>query len=181
MGLRGRVFGTTSCGPPGPIVGTFLVGQQTVGPRRYEDAVCDPALLCGEAICGAWWAHPCPAGLQLGGYLPSVTITAADEVPAAGIALGAWTPAVRVSYTTPEIPQAGLRLGALVPAVPISTVIVVSPAGLLLGAYVPDAVEILFIHPLDCLDLDLASDPERELVLVAAGSTDIDLDPLECR
>jgi hypothetical protein len=169
-------------------------------PPPYADAVCGTHL-CGEAICGTYWAYPSQPGLVLDAYLPAgIIIISGDEVPVAGLVLGAWVPDAVGQFPAP---LAGLKLGAYAPTIEVAYVLIPTPAGLvigayvpvtresstisplaaglLLGAYLPDAVTIMWMIPALCADLDLVADAEQDFVLVGAASSDLVLDPQECR
>ena len=106
------------------------------------DAICGTHL-CGEAICGTWWACPKPAGLGLGGTAPQV-ITEDEQTPSAGLILATHPPGI-VMEGEIDPPEAGLILGARVPddALVIPPV-VVSPGqgGLYLGTTIPGTIYI---------------------------------------
>jgi hypothetical protein len=147
-------------------------------PPPYQDAVAG-TFVAGEALAGTWWAYPPSAGLGLGAPEPDVLISL-PFVPAAGLRLGALAPTTRYTISAP---LAGLALGTQLPLVRISSILLPDPAGLGLAAFVPKYVGPLYLHiirPADCEPLDLAPDPEGELVLVGAGAEEITLDPVEC-
>jgi hypothetical protein len=147
-------------------------------PPPYADAVCG-TFVCGEAICGAWWAYPTEPKLTLGAIDPTLIVIAGDIVPPAGLRLGTITPGLLIGSTVVPAP-AGLRFGTITPQVAISQTVQIPQALLRLGAIVPDAIGATWLTELDCTDLTLAEDTEGTLVLVAAGSSDLDLDPEEC-
>ena len=148
-------------------------------PPPYKDAVTGTPVT-GEAITGAWWVYPSAPGLKLGGEPPEVTALSGNIAPPAGLKLGAYAPALRISPAPLVVPAAGLALGAILPTFRTSTTLSPPPAGLALGAYVAVFVGSKRMTPLDCLDLDLVAAPERVLVLAASVPSDLDLDPLEC-
>ena len=147
-------------------------------PPPYVDAVTGTPV-AGEAITGAWWAYAPQGGLLLGGYEPEVTAIADDVPPPAGLKLGAFPPTLVIDSGV-LAPEAGLQLGAYAPSFRLSTILQPGPAGLLLGAYLPSSVGAAWLTPNVCTDLVLTTAPESELVLVAAGGSDLALDPLEC-
>jgi hypothetical protein len=54
-------------------------------PPPYKDAVCGVPV-CGEAICGTWWAYPARATLTLSGRQVTILIpTITTVVPARGV------------------------------------------------------------------------------------------------
>lgn len=162
-------------------------------PPPYADAVCGTHV-CGEAICGAWWAYAPTGGEKLGGFLPAVDIVNGAIVPAAGLKLGGWAPSfvgqdavpqaglllggelpsLRIGITL-DAPQAGLALGAVTPTLQISDVLEPPAGGLVLGAVVPFSAgqrflatigcEELPLFGLDCTDEPLAEDTELVLAL----------------
>lgn len=147
-------------------------------PPPYADAVCG-TFVCGEALCGAWWAYPTEPKLTLGTITPDVVIIAGDVVPPAGLRLGTITPGLAIGSTVVPVPT-GLRLGTITPQVAISQSVQIPQALLRFGAIAPDTVGAEFLTPAVCIDVSLVEDVEGSLVLVAAGSTDIVLDPEEC-
>jgi hypothetical protein len=149
-------------------------------PPPYADAVCG-TYVCGEAICGAWWAYPPSDDLGLGGNPPTVEIIQGDIVPSAGLALGAITPALVIAdLVIVSPPSAGLRLGGTVPVVGQSSIVSPPPAGLALGGEPPESVGSEWLTDLDCIEMTPALDTEYDLVLVGAGESDLDLEEGEC-
>ena len=74
-----------------------------------------------------------------------------------------------------------MLLGGELPGLQIDSVLAVGPAGLLLGGYLPDAVEILVLIDISCLEVDLLPVVENELVLVGAGVTEAELVGVDCQ
>jgi hypothetical protein len=150
-------------------------------PPPYADAVCG-TFVCGEAICGAWWAYPPAAGQGFGATIPdAVTIISGDIVPSARLALGATAPGLVLTPGPYFPPSAGLGFGATPPlGIRISSIIAVPSAGLAFGATPPETVGASWLTEAECIDMTLVEDAEGSLVLVAAGSTDLVLDPEEC-
>jgi hypothetical protein len=162
-------------------------------PPPYADAVCGTHV-CGEAICGAWWAYAPSGGEKLGGFLPDVTATSGnipppaglklggfiptfvgqDAVPPAGLLLGGLLPQLRIGVTL-AAPQAGLALGSVAPALRISSTLRPPAGGLALGAVVPFSAGQRFVLPVECEELPLVTvactdeplteDPELVLAL----------------
>jgi hypothetical protein len=150
-------------------------------PPPYADAVCGTPL-CGEAICGTWWAYPPTAGQGLGATIPdAVTIISGDTVPSAGLGLGATPPGLVLTPGPLFPPSAGVGLGATVPVgIRISSILSVPSAGLGLGATPPSAVGATWLTPAECTDMTLLEPVAGSLVLVGAPESDLVLDPEEC-
>jgi hypothetical protein len=164
-------------------------------PPPYADCPCG-GFVCGEAIAGAWWAYAPTGGELLGGYLPDVTATSGnipppaglklggfiptfvgqDAVPPAGLLLGGTLPTLRIGLLVSP-PQAGLVLGSILPTLRISSTLSPPAGGLKLGAVVPFSAGQRFALPIECEDvalagLDCSDEPlaeDSELVLVLDG------------
>jgi len=138
-------------------------------PPPYADAVCG-TFVCGEAICGAWWAYPASPKLALGGYLPAVNL--GNVVPPAGLRLLAYVPDVALGAVV-QPGQAALRLQASAPTgLTISSIINAPQALLVFGAYIEGVfIGQVFLFPDVCTDLDL----------VAVQCREVDLVPTVCR
>ena len=170
-------------------------------PPPYKDAVAG-TFVAGEAIVGAWWAYAPAGGLKLGGHPPVIEIILTDQAPAAGLKLGAWLPShgvqaavpvggIKLGAYAPSVSlvisptvapaPAALKLGATPPALQITMILAIGPSGLALGAWVPESVGRRYINAVTCVDLVLAPDTERVLVLAGSSERVVDLDPAECR
>jgi len=123
---------------------------------NYQDATCGVPI-CGNAICGAWWAYPNATRLALGGVQVQVTAGAPNPLPA------------------------GLQLGAPAPGLLISDIFAVPPAGLALDGIVPTFAGQQWLFELDCEDLPLEPATTGALVLNPAGVTTLELEPEICR
>ena len=147
-------------------------------PPPYADAECG-GFVCGEAICGTWWAYAPQPGLKLGGEPPLIEIIQGDIVPAAGLRLGGIAPGL-VYGDTVAPPSAGLMLGAIAPVARQSSIVAPPSAGLALGGEEPEAVGSEWLTDADCIEMTPSVDTEYDLVLVGAGESDLDLEEGEC-
>ena len=165
-------------------------------PPPYKDAVCGQPL-AGEAVCGAWWAYPSTAPMGLGGYLPSIEIILPGIVPPAGLALGAYPVATKITpfiqpaglglgAVTPRfsigvaVPQAGLLLRGVLPGFRISSILHPEAAGLGLGAYLPQA-EQEWLQPVVPIEIVLTPLACIDLALTPKTCIEIPLEPAEVR
>jgi hypothetical protein len=150
-------------------------------PPPYADAVCG-TFVCGEAICGAWWAYPPAAGQGFGATIPDdVVVISPDIVPSAGLKFGATAPGLVLTPGPLFPPSAGLGLGATAPlGIRISSRISPPSAGLAFGATPPDTVGAEWLTEAVCTDMTLLVPVDGELVLVGAPESEIVLDPEEC-
>jgi len=162
---------TVCAAPTQAICGTFLCGTLECG-----DGI--PSPWCGEAVCGysvmgEFFAYPCPTPLQLVGQLPTLFIgQLVGPVPPVGFFLKTFPPDQVISEPLPiPVPAAGEVFATYVPGYILSSNLPIITAALLLAGYVPVFVGQQWLFVSTCTDL----------TLTPSASTDLVLDPLECR
>jgi hypothetical protein len=127
-------------------------------PPPYKDAVCGQPV-AGEAITGTWWAYPARGTLTLNGRPPILSgVGVIVSVNRGVLTLSARTTNLNASSTIP-----------------------VGRAVLTLNGRIARFVGQDWLYPIDCDELDLAAADCVDMTLVVAGTTTLDLAPLDCR
>ena len=145
----------------------------------HTDAVTGIAVT-GETITGTWWAEPAEATLDLGAYVPGVSIVSGSSTevdpPQGELQLAASLPTVVViESVTIAAPQAALQLAGTSPtSLTISSTMLPPEAQLhlLAGPTTITFVGQVWLHEFTCIEDDLAPAPDPVV---------LDLVPSTCR
>lgn len=137
----------------------------------YADAVCGVPI-CGNAVCGTWWAYPPSPDLDLYGVVPSdIFIGVIVQAPAAELDLWAVPPSLLiVDFIVIAVTAAELDLGSIAPVLLIDTILQPLAAELELLADVHFAGQV-WLWPSKC----------GEVALVPSEPTTVVLAPVVCR